>query len=180
MKFYRYYTKAIDFTVVACMVTMLIFVFTNVVMRMGFNSGIDIAEELPRYLFVWLAFLGGVIGVQKNSHIGVDLFVLMMPAAGRRICWGLTQIVSGVCGYYIFYGTLLQHDIIVGNVSPVMQISTIWVFGISYFTGAVIIIASIVNLVRLLLGRVSDMEMISMGADVSPDENVPGKAEASQ
>jgi TRAP-type transport system small permease protein len=178
MRLYRYYTAAVDALVVVCMVTMLVFVFTNVMLRIGFNSGIDIAEELPRYLFVWLAFLGGVIGVQRHSHIGVDLLVVALPLAGRRICWAISQVVSAICGFYIFYGTALQHDVIVGNVSPVMQISTVWVFGISYFAGAAIMAVAIVNLVRLMRGLVPDAELVGMGSeDIEPAEVKSGSAE---
>lgn len=162
MSIYKIYTGIIDAIIFICMVTMLIFVFTNVVLRLGFNSGIDIAEELPRYLFVWIAFLGGVIGVQKRTHIGVDLLVVVLPRLGKQICWVIMQIVTAVCGFYIFWGTWLQHDILVGNVSPVMQISTIWVFGISYFAGAAIIVVSVTSLVRMALGRIPDEELIGI------------------
>ncbi|WP_316979443.1 TRAP transporter small permease [Shumkonia mesophila] len=159
MNIYKLYTRLIDVIVFVCMITMLVFVFVNVVLRIFFNSGIDIAEELPRYLFVWIAFLGGVIGVQKRTHIGVDIIVLLLPSVGKRVCWLIMQIVTAVCGYYILYGTWLQHDVLVGNVSPVMQISTIWVFGVSYFTGAAIIIVSVLNLGRLVCSRIPDDEL---------------------
>lgn len=37
---------------------MVVLVFTNVVLRYALNSGIAVSEELSRWLFVWLTFLG--------------------------------------------------------------------------------------------------------------------------
>lgn len=35
-------------------------VFGNVVLRYGFNSGIDISDELSRYCFIWLTYIGAM------------------------------------------------------------------------------------------------------------------------
>ncbi|MEO5883317.1 MAG: TRAP transporter small permease subunit, partial [Caldimonas sp.] len=43
--------------------TMVVLVFGNVVLRYGFNSGITASEELSRFLFVWLTFMGAVVGL---------------------------------------------------------------------------------------------------------------------
>lgn len=37
------------------------------------NDSIVWAEELARYLFVWITFLGAALGVGRNVHIGVDV-----------------------------------------------------------------------------------------------------------
>jgi TRAP-type transport system small permease protein len=44
-----------------CLAGMVIAVFGNVVLRYGFNSGINASEELSRLLFVWMVFLGATL-----------------------------------------------------------------------------------------------------------------------
>ena len=44
---------------------MVVLVFGNVVLRYGFNSGITVSEELSRWLFVWMTFLGAIVGLQR-------------------------------------------------------------------------------------------------------------------
>jgi hypothetical protein len=44
--------------IAACLAAMVVLVFGNVVLRYGFNSGIAVSEELSRWLFVWLTFMG--------------------------------------------------------------------------------------------------------------------------
>ncbi len=155
-------TRALEVVMVLCLAVMLVMVFGNVVLRLFFNTGIDLSEEIPRFAFVWMTFLGAVVGMRKRAHLGVDIVVQMLPALGRRICWAISQAVMLVCCLVIVYGTWLQHDIIKGNASPVAQLSMLWVFGVSYITGSAIAIICASNLLRLFAGKVSDDELIDV------------------
>jgi TRAP-type C4-dicarboxylate transport system permease small subunit len=156
------FDRLLEIVLVLCMVVMFIFVFINVVLRLGFNSGIDISEELPRFAFVWMCFIGGVVGMRRHSHLGVDMVVAALPVLGRKVCWGISQVIMGVCSFYIFWGTWLQHDVIAQNSSAVMQVSMLYVYGVSYLAGAAIIIICLVNLIRLFLGQVEEHELIDV------------------
>jgi TRAP-type C4-dicarboxylate transport system permease small subunit len=151
--------RALEFVMVVCIATMLVMVFGNVMLRIFFNTGIDLSEEIPRFAFVWMTFLGAIVGMRRRAHLGVDVMVKMLPVAGQKICWALSQGVMLVCCGYIVYGTWLQHDIIKGNASPVAQLSMLWVFGVSYVSGAGIGLICLSNLVRLVMGRVEDSEL---------------------
>jgi TRAP-type C4-dicarboxylate transport system permease small subunit len=155
-------TRALEVVMVICMLVMLVMVFGNVVLRLFFNTGIDLSEEIPRFAFVWMTFLGAVVGMRRRAHLGVDMLVQALPVFGRKVCWGISQAVMLVCCLYITYGTWLQHDIIQGNASPVAQISMLWVFGVSYVTGVAISIICASNLLRLFAGKVSESELIDV------------------
>ena len=156
------FDRLLEVTLVVCMTVMFIFVFINVMMRLLMNSGIDISEELPRFAFVWMCFVGAVVGMRRHSHLGVDMVVAALPLFGRKVCWGISQAIMAVCSIYMLYGTWLQHDIIEKNASAVMQISMLYVYGISYLAGAAIIVICLANLVRLLLGQVEEHELIDV------------------
>jgi TRAP-type transport system small permease protein len=155
-------TRALEVVMVLCLVVMLIMVFGNVILRLFFNTGIDLSEEIPRFAFVWMTFLGAIVGMRRRAHLGVDILVQALPVLGRKVCWGLSQAVMLVCCVYIVYGTWLQHEIIEGNASPVAQLSMLWVFGVSYLTGSAIGLICLSNLVRLIAGKVSDDELIDV------------------
>jgi TRAP-type transport system small permease protein len=152
----------LEVIMVLCMLVMLVMVFGNVMLRIFLNTGIDLSEEMPRYAFVWMTFLGGIVGLHRRAHLGVDMVVQALPLLGRKICWGLSQFVMLVCSLYILYGTWLQHDILYNNSSPVAQISMLWVYGVSYVTGVGISVICAVNLVRLFLGLVDESELIEV------------------
>ncbi len=157
--------RVLEVVMVLCMVVMLATVFGNVVLRLGFNTGIDLSDELPRFAFVWLTFLGAVVGLHRRAHLGVDIVVRALPLLGRKLCWGISQAIMLVCSLYMLYGTWLQHDIIAGNSSPVAQISTLWVYGVSYVTSIAIGLICLANLVRLALGHVADDELIDVNEE---------------
>ena len=54
----RGYTRALDILSGLCLAIMVVLVFGNVVLRYTVNSGITASEELSRWLFVWLTFMG--------------------------------------------------------------------------------------------------------------------------
>ena len=155
-------TRVLEVVMVLCLAVMLVMVFGNVILRLFFNTGIDLSEEIPRFAFVWMTFLGAIVGMRRRAHLGVDLLVQSLPLLGRRVCWGISQAIMLVCCGYIVYGTWLQHDIVAGNASPVAQISMLWVFGVSYLTGTAIGIICLSNLLRLAAGKVSDNELIDV------------------
>ena len=157
-KFYR----LLEFILMISMIVMFVLVLTNVTLRTLFNSGIDFAEEIPRFAFIWITFIGAIIGMHKHTHLGVDMVVVALPVFGRKICWGISQIIMAACSVYMVYGTWLLHDIICSSTSAVLQMSMVWVYGISYVTGTAITLICLSNLVRLLLGQVDDSELIDV------------------
>jgi TRAP-type C4-dicarboxylate transport system permease small subunit len=78
--------KLLEFLVVACMVAMVIMVFGNVVLRYGFNSGITVSDEMSRYCFIWLTYIGAMIAMREREHLGVDTLVKHLPRARRPAC----------------------------------------------------------------------------------------------
>ena len=63
--------------------TMTAITFANVIARL-LHSNILWALEATVYLFAWMVLIGASYGVKHNFHIGVDVFVQLLPAAMRR------------------------------------------------------------------------------------------------
>jgi len=53
--------------------------FTQVVFRYVFNNSLSWSEELIRFLFVWLTFLGGALAINNKTHIAVEFFIELLP-----------------------------------------------------------------------------------------------------
>ena len=49
--------------------------FTQVICRYIFNSSLFWAEELIRYLFIWMFFLGAAEASRVGAHVGMDYFI---------------------------------------------------------------------------------------------------------
>jgi len=54
-------------------------VFAQVLFRYIFNFSLHWTEELAKYLFVWMTFIGSIGAFKDRIHIGVDFFVNLLP-----------------------------------------------------------------------------------------------------
>jgi TRAP-type transport system small permease protein len=147
--------RIVEVALVLLLAGMVAMVFTNVVLRYGFNTGINFSEEMSRYFFVWLTFTGAVLTFRDHAHIGVETMVRLFGRRGRLVCMALTNAIIVLCSAVLFYGTWMQHDINASMSAAVVGISMIWVFGIGYFTALGIGLIALNRLVRILMGRMS-------------------------
>ncbi len=88
-----WYFRALKFFIVACLVVMVVLVFGNVVLRYAFNTGITVSEELSRWLFVWLTFVGAVIALRDHAHLGMDSVVSRLPTTAKKVCFFVSNVL---------------------------------------------------------------------------------------
>ena len=155
---------------------MVVMVFGNVVLRYGFNSGITMSEELSRWLFVWMTFLGALIAVRSHAHLGTDSLVARLPVAGKKICLGLSHVLMLYLCWLMFRGSWQQTVINWGTSSAVMEVSMGYFYASGLFFSIFAFLFILVDFVRLLAGRLSDSELI--GITESEDEVPHGEVEA--
>jgi TRAP-type C4-dicarboxylate transport system permease small subunit len=55
------------------MIAMVLIIFTNVVLRYVFNSGLMWSEEVALLLAVWFIFIAMSLGVKQNLHINISI-----------------------------------------------------------------------------------------------------------
>jgi TRAP-type C4-dicarboxylate transport system permease small subunit len=157
-----WFFKLLEFLVVVALVAMVIMVFGNVVLRYAFNSGITVSEELSRYFFIWLTYIGAMIAMREHEHLGVDTLVKHLPRAGKMACLFLSESLMLLCNVLFLIGTWKMHDLQVTNVSPVVGISMIWVYGIGYIVAVVMALFNISVLWRLVTGQLADDELVQV------------------
>lgn len=80
-----------DWLLAMIMTVMLVVVSAQVWYRFVLNDPLAWSEELARYLFVWISFIGSAVGVKMNVHLGIDLIEKVMTPIGHKI---LTAIVN--------------------------------------------------------------------------------------
>jgi TRAP-type C4-dicarboxylate transport system permease small subunit len=163
------YCRLISYLIAALLAVMVVLVFGNVVMRYVFNSGFSISEELSRWLFVWLTFLGAVVAVRSNQHLGTDMLVGRLGPAGKKVCMGLSLLLMLYCLWLLFKGSYDQSVINWDTTSAVMEVSMSWF----YAAGMVFAVLSapilLGDLWRLLTGQIDDEHLLLM----QESEDVP-------
>lgn len=152
--------KLLEWLVVLCLVAMVVMVFGNVVLRYGFNSGITISDEMSRYCFIWLTYIGAMVAMREKGHLGVDTLVLRLSLTGKKICFFLSEALMLLCNLLFLLGTWKMHELQVTNVSPVVGISMIWIYGIGYVVGVVMSLMNLQQLYLLLSGQLSEADLV--------------------
>ena len=154
------YCRLLDALIAAALACMVVLVFGNVVLRYGFNSGITVSEELSRWLFLWMTFLGAVVALKEHSHLGSDTVVSRLPRLGKRICLIVGQLLMLYVTWLVFKGSLDQTRINWEATAPV----TGWPLAIVYASGVVFAVSAAVLLVReswrAITGRARDEELV--------------------
>lgn len=166
--------QAVEAVLAALLLGMVLMVFGNVVLRYAFNSGIVVSEELSRFFFVWLTFIGAIVAMRDGTHLGMDNVVSKLSRRGKLICLSLSQGLILLCCVMLFWGTWRQHEVNATNMAPVTGLSMIWVFGVGYLTSAAIAVHALHTSWRIASGQISDDELI----EISESEEMPHTATA--
>lgn len=128
-------------------------VFGNVVLRYGFRSGIDISDEMSRFFFVWLIFIGAIVAMRRNMHMGFDLVLHAVGNKTRRILLTIANgLVLAAC-FLILTGSIQQFHINATNFAPVSGMSMGWVFGVAIPMSALIGLIAAIRMVGYATGR---------------------------
>lgn len=154
------YCRVLEATIALALALMVLLVFGNVVLRYAFNSGITMSEEVSRWLFVWLTFLGAIVALKEHAHLGTDLFVSRLPPAGKKACLVLGHLLMLYVTWLLFSGSLAQARINLEVEAPVSGASV----AIFYASGVVFAVSAAVILLRdlwrVLSGQLSDDELV--------------------
>jgi len=106
----------------AMLVALCLMTFIQVIMRFVFRHALSWSEELTRYLFVWIVFLGVNLGIRDNIEIRLDIIDAIVKGKAMKVIRILRYILTVVviCGalfasfYLVKVGRLAK--------SPTMQI----------------------------------------------------------
>lgn len=118
----------IKYFVATLMMIITVLTFYQVVLRYLFNSAPSWSEEMVRFLFIWSSFVAAAIGVREGIHIGIDVFVNLLPRRIARLIEIVVSLVIMLFGaYMIHYGwlvTRMTHS----QPSPALGLPMSWVY----------------------------------------------------
>lgn len=152
-RFAQFVGKILEMFVVFILSVMAILVFLNVVLRYGFNSSINMTEEVSRYMFVWLTFLAAVLAFGDNQHVNVTILTDKLSQNGRNLLGIFTDSLMLYCCYLIIDGSWILFQLNLTNLAPISGLPQ----GITYFAGVtaggligILLIARVVSRITFL------------------------------
>ncbi|WP_458127881.1 TRAP transporter small permease [Pseudomonas sp. Z2-11] len=158
------YFKLLKLLIVLCMVAMIVLVFGNVVLRYAFNSGISVSEELSRWFFVWMIFLGALVALKDRAHLGMNSLVKRLPPAGKRACLVISHLLMlYICGL-IVSGSWQQAVINLNVVAPASGLSMALFYAAGLVFGVSATAILLYELYLALFGKLADDELVMVEA----------------
>ncbi|MDR1316296.1 MAG: TRAP transporter small permease [Spirochaetales bacterium] len=123
------------------------------------------SEELVRYLYIWVAFIGISMGVKSNAHFNVQLILNLLPLRIRKIIQSLATIIVIIfLSIVVYYSVLLlQNIIMMEQDSPMLGIPM-------YIPYAAITIGCFMMEVRVFIKMIHDLRYPSAAIDEGDDQ----------
>ena len=161
--------RVLEAAIAFCLALMVVLVFGNVFLRYAMNSGITLSEELSRWAFVWMTFLGAIVALKEHGHLGTDMLVSRLGPIGKKICLGASYSLMMFACWLLFKGAYDQALINLDSTSAVMEASMAWLYlpGILFAVIGGLILA--VEFIRLLTCHVRDEDLVM----IQESEEVP-------
>ena len=106
MNSFKKFYKLIDILLGIMMGIMVTFVFLNVILRFVFNTGLASSEEISRYTFVFITFIGAIVAMREGEHLAVDMLVKRFPKKGQIISSIIVNLISLIMMVILVLGSI--------------------------------------------------------------------------
>ena len=154
--------RAISAVMAVALMIMVALVFGNVVLRYAFNSSITQSEEISRWLFVWITFMGAVVALREHAHLGTDALVSRLPPMGKKVCLALGHLTMLYVCYLVFRGALEQTKINMDVLAPSTQLpmGVLHAAGVAFSACAGVVL--LLDLWLLFTGHMKESDLVTI------------------
>lgn len=101
-----YVMKFLSVFIAIIATVMVVVVFTNVVTRYVFRTTIPWSEELGRFLFIWVTFVGVVLANDKSEHMRLDFIVDQFKGKTAEVINILAYAIVIVLLTFLIHGSI--------------------------------------------------------------------------
>ncbi|MGE4485429.1 MAG: TRAP transporter small permease [Oscillospiraceae bacterium] len=135
---------------VACLALMSIIIVAQVFFRYVLKNSISWSEEIARYLFIWLIYIGISYGVKMDRHISVDAVCAMLPEKVQRYFIFISDLLfltfaTAVIYYGIQVVGMINNS---GQFSPASHIPMGIIYSSTVVGFSLVVVRLIQNLIR--------------------------------
>lgn len=119
------------------MFAMMVIIFSQVVARYVMHQSLSWSEEVGRYIFVWITFLGLAAAFKSGSHVALDLLSKSLRGIPRRVIGLINSLLVIVLAVALLVGgtKLLQFGM--HQQSPALKIPMYLVYTVEPISGAI-------------------------------------------
>jgi TRAP-type transport system small permease protein len=150
----------LNIVIVASLALMAILIFGNVVLRYAFNSGIMWSEEMSRFLFIWMCFLGAIGALKDNSHLGVDMVIKKLSEGKKKIVYSISNLLILYILWLMIEGSWKVSIVNLHTPAPVTGLPMFYIYITGVVMSAIMACLVIRNLYKAWFGQQSINDLI--------------------
>jgi TRAP-type C4-dicarboxylate transport system permease small subunit len=146
----------IRWAIIVLMLVMTVVVSAQIFFRYALNIPLGWTEELARFSFVWVSFLGASALMQVREHINVTVFTDAFPAWLRHTSGLVANLCALACIYFFFTGGIELTRNEWAQLAPALEMPMGWIYlsiPISAALMGVWVLLQTIESARTLFGR---------------------------
>jgi len=155
----RAFNRAVDLVSAAVRVVILLMasgifaiVIVTVVTRYGFNYVLSWSEEVPRYLLIWISFLGAAACVDLRDHIAFDYLYKRFPDPVRRAVQLLINLAIFGFGWIMLRYGIRFVQAFGGDFMESIPFTNVWYYTALPVAGALMMLYSLRDQLNVWFG----------------------------
>lgn len=118
---------------------MTVVITAQVVSRYALGRSLTWSEELGRYLFVWITFLGIALGIKLHSHVALDILIQKLNGKSRLLLEIINSMLIAVVGLILLMGGISLVNLGAIQKSPSMLLPMNIVYSVIPMSGILIL-----------------------------------------
>lgn len=166
MKILRFLDQHVEeIIVVAALAVMSAVIGAQVFMRYVMHNSLSWSEELARYVFILMVYVGISYGVKRRKHICVEAFTMWMPRRAQIVIEIISDLIFMVFAVVVmYYGYKTANKIFtLGQRSPALglQMGIVYMaLPFSYALALIRLVQNVIWRVKVLTGKVKEDEAV--------------------
>lgn len=171
----------LNIAIAISLAAMSLAVLINVILRYAFNSGLVWSEEVSRYFFVWMVFLGAVAALKDKMHLGVDIVVNALPKKLRKVVFLISNGIILYILWIVVDGSWKMSVLNMNSTGPATGMPLSYLYGIGVLTGIWMMVLVAASVFKALKNETDDFTTVQSSeeivAEAKTDSKVIGKQE---
>ncbi len=138
-----------EWTLFIIVMSALISLFANVVLRYGFNYTLAWSEELVRIVIIYSTFIGASVAIRQGNMIRIDAVVQIFPGMTKGLTLYSHVLMLVFACIMIYHGYKITHlQLLTHQKTIIMQIPLVIVYAIMPVTGVMVFIRTVQAIFR--------------------------------
>ena len=155
MKILKFLDDHLEEVLMSIFLVMIIVMMTaQVIMRYVFNNALSFPEEVSRYSFIWMCYLGVSYAVKKGGILKVDILTTLFPKLQKPLDIFGDVLYAAFCALMIVPGFQTVTSIMENGSTSAAIGLPMWIVYLSFLIGAILtVIRTIEKYISLFRGK---------------------------